>query len=104
MSNTATTGLAGQGDQRAALRSGDGSNEPAFGVCSDLIVRTDHGHSEGDYKNISLCECRAQREGCPCRRKGVCIEARQAETWTRINSACWSKVERGVMVLDEPRG
>lgn len=67
--------------------------DPSFLVCPYLIVRTDHGHATAaDYKNVSKCECRAQQEGKPCCRRGVCIEARHPAAWTRINSSSWPNI------------
>jgi hypothetical protein len=63
--------------------------------CSDLIVRTDHGHSSHpDYKSISTCECRAEREGRPCLRRGLCMEAREKVSWKRVSQASFPVIKK----------
>lgn len=66
------------------------NTELSFMVCNHLIVRTDHGHSSHpDYKQISVCECNANK----CKNRGVCIEARMKNTWTRPSSKSKLKKE-----------
>lgn len=63
----------------------------AFNVCPDLIVRTDFGHQTNpDHKVISACECKAEQEQRPCRRRGACIKARDDQTWKTITSKSFS--------------
>ena len=55
--------------------------------CEELIVRTDFGHSsDPDHKTIVAMSCKAEKEGRSCTRRGLCVEARDQKTWSRINS------------------
>lgn len=55
--------------------------------CPDLIVRTDIGHStHADFKQISMMECRAEREGRHCRKRGQCVEAMSQDDGRRVSS------------------
>lgn len=64
----------------------------AFDTCPDLIVRTDWGHtSNRDHGVISDCGCKAEQEQRPCARRGICIKAREEETWTPINSKTFTQ-------------
>jgi hypothetical protein len=56
-----------------------------FNVCPQLIVRTDTGNSTNwDYKQISVCQCKALTEGKECKYKGNCVTAHN-DNGTKIN-------------------
>lgn len=57
-----------------------------FDWCPELIARTDWGHSSpADHKTICAMECKAEKGGRPCVRRGGCVVAHNGDDWSRIN-------------------
>lgn len=63
---------------------------PYFLICSELITYNDFAPSmKHDHKTISVAECKAFREGRPCKIRGKCILAREEDTWKIVSSKSW---------------
>ncbi len=60
------------------------SNNSFACTCPDLRVRTDHGHSSGEYKSITVVDCMAEIEKRPCKYSGNCITRRSYATGTKL--------------------
>ena len=68
---------------------------PKFETCQYLKVYNDMGYNNDKKEfvdtGISLCECKAYKQGIKCKRRGRCIIARENETWLQVNSKSWTE-------------
>ena len=63
---------------------------PSFLICPELKVYNDFGINsvtrEYTEQSVSLCECKAYKEGRKCSNRGRCIIAKESETWKQVSS------------------